>query len=354
MYDALVTIFTCNEPVPFFSEYTVVMHGVTTAVGSALPQRALKAVTTKRPQWVLFGFKNTFQKSKLHKISVHGTPLTVYHGRTGQVDGDGQDMHIVLDACPHRGASLACGTTDGRGIVCPYHSMTVSIDSHPDRHFDHAAMQGLVWLDYASGLLTQHHSPPVYPEFDDRAFRTFEYSKRLSVNPVLMTENTLDWQHLASVHRVHFVKGNPQVTIKSTGPHGLATYQYGSELFDLIIENEYHIPFTTSLRFRFTDKRTGRALPPLLLWFSLTPARRGETVLHLRVSRAVLREVPWITDWIFRLIDELPLIEDAEIVGQVDPSQWSSNRLTPGDAFVQAYRDAMRDAFPEVLDYYVD
>lgn len=308
--------------------------------------RPLKAISTKRPQWVLAGFRSSLSaKNKLHKLSVHDTPVTVYHA--------GEDMHIVRDACPHRGASLACGKADGVGVVCPYHSMTVSVKSHPERHFDYAATQGLVWMDYASSLLTQHHPPPAYPEFDDPAFRTFEYSKRLRVNPVLMTENTLDWQHLGSVHRVHFVSGTPRVTIKSAGAHGLATYEYDSDVFDLTIENEYHIPFTTSLRFKFTDKKTGRALPPLLLWFSLTPARDGETVLNLRVSRAVLRAVPWLTDWIFRLVDELPLLEDVAVVADVDPAQWSANRLTPGDAFVQAYRDAMRGAFPEILDHYV-
>ena len=332
---------------PFFFPARFMTHNprvVCSVHGAPLTRRV--AVSVKRPQWVLAGFSKSLKAPKIHKLSVHGTDLAAYHGPGGE-------LCIVRDACAHRGASLACGKEARGGIVCPYHGMTVSMKSHPGHHFDYAALQGLVWVDYASGLLTQHHMPPTYPEFDDPALRTFEYTKTLRVNPVLMTENTLDWQHLASVHRVHFVDGTPRVSISGTGAHGLATYTYSADLFDLVIENEYHIPFTTSLRFKFTDKKTGHALPTLLLWFSLTPLRDGETRINLRVSRGVLRAVPWLTDWIFRLLDELPLAEDIAIVNSLDPTAWSSNRLTPGDAFVQAYRDAMADNFPEVLEWYV-
>ena len=244
-------------------------------------------------------------------------------------------------------------------IRCAYHGMPIGKASHPDRHYVCQVSQGLMWIDYTSlgrEPLTEppQNEPPTYPEFDDPAFRTFGYYKTLrGVNPVLMVENTLDWQHLASVHRVHFVDGRPLVGIHKTGAHGLATYTYASELFDLTIENEYHVPFTTSLRFKFRDKRTGRVLPPLLLWFTVTPVQEDEIRLNLRVSRAVLKAVPAVTDWIFRLIDELPLAEDAAVVSSIDAAEWSANRLTPGDAFVGAYRQAMREAYPEVLDWYV-
>lgn len=325
----------------------MVLTAASSCRGPVVPPR--RAVSLKRPQWVLAGFSKALATppAKLQKLTIHGTDLVAYPGQDGE-------LRIARDACPHRGASLSCGAASGQGgVVCPYHGMAVSMKSHPDRHFDYANVQGLVWVDYASGLLTQHHSPPTYPEFSDSDFRTFEYYKDLDVNPVLMTENTLDWQHLASVHRVHFVEGTPRVQVKQTGAHGIATYSYTSELFDLVIENEYHIPFTTSLRFRFVDKRSGRALPPLLLWFSLTPVRDGHTRLNLRVARGVLRAVPWVTDWIFRLVDELPLREDADIVSKLDPAQWSANRLTPGDEFVRAYREAMRDVYPEILNWYV-
>lgn len=317
----------------------------------------LKATSVKRPHWVLLGFDDSLARGggapAVSRVQVHDTALAVF--RTPAGDPDAGELRVALDACPHRGASLAAGggrVGPGGCARCAYHGRGVSLAAHPDRFFDYAVQDGLVWLDYGSHLLTQHHAPPAYPEHSDPALRTFGYTKRLALNPVLMTENTLDWQHLASVHRVHFIEGAPEVTIRSRGPHGRAEYKYRSELFDLTIDNEYHVPFTTSLRFRFRRRGTGEELPPLLLWFSLTPgAGNGEIELHLRVSRGVLTHP--LADWIFRLIDELPLLEDAAVVSTVDPLAWSANRLDRGDEFVAAYRAAMADSFPEVLRRYV-
>lgn len=305
------------------------------------------ATSLKRPHWVLLGFKDKLAARGISQAQVHDTKLAVF--RTAD---DDRELRVALDACPHRGASLSCGgAVRGRCVVCPYHSRAIGDAAYPERFFDYAVQDGLVWLDYASNLLTQHHPPPAYPEHADQGLRTFGYTKTLAVNPVLMAENTLDWQHLASVHRVHFIEGNPEVTIRSKGAHGWAEYRYQSDLFDLVIDNEYHIPFTTSLRFRFTNKETGERLPPLLLWFSITPQAEGRVALHLRVSRGALKSP--LADWLFKLIDELPLLEDALVVAGVDPLEWSRNKLDAGDEFVAAYRAAMNDAFPELLQWYV-
>jgi phenylpropionate dioxygenase-like ring-hydroxylating dioxygenase large terminal subunit len=318
------------------------------AVGPRAGLRAgLRATSVKTPHWVLLGFEDRLarRRESVTKVRVHDTDLAVFR--------DSNDsLQVALDACPHRGASLSSGgTVRGECVVCPYHARSVGRRGHRERFFDHVTKDGLVWLDYASGMLTQGQGPASYPEHADPAMRTFGYTKVLDVNPVLMTENTLDWQHLATVHRVHFIKGAPRVTIRENGLRGRAEYAYQSDLFDLVIDNEYHAPFTTSLRFRFTDRRTGRPLAPLLLWFSVSPMSRDKVALHLRVSRGVLRSP--LADWLFRLIDELPLAEDAWVVANTDASAWSTNALDSGDTFVAGYRKAMRDFFPEVLDWYV-
>lgn len=329
-------------------------------ISSSAAARRLVPVSVKRPHWVLLGFDASLARGGgVAGASVHDTKLAVYRTAptapsTAGEAVDAGELRVALDACPHRGASLSRGgSVRGACAVCPYHSRAVGMRTHPDRFFQYAVQDGLVWLDYASDLCTQHHGPPAYPEHAANAgMRTFEYTKVLRVNPVLMAENTLDWQHLASVHRVHFIEGAPRVTVRSTGAHGLAEYAYQSPVFDLTIDNEYHVPFTTSLRFRFRNRATGEELPPLLLWFSMAPVDRERTALHLRVSRGVLRSP--LADWVFRLIDELPLLEDAWVVGGVDAGQWSRNRLDAGDEFVAAYRRAMADNFPEVLAWYVD
>ena len=293
----------------------------------------------------MLGFDDAMpQPGRVAPAWVHGQKLAVFRGESGE-------LRVARDACPHRAASLSTGTVCGEALVCPYHARQIGVMGFPERFFDYVVRDGLVWLDFASDLCAQHHPPPRWAEHGDPAMRTFGYTKTLRVNPVLMTENTMDWNHLATVHRVHFVSGVPRVTIHSTGPRGKAEYAYDSDLFELRIENEYHVPFSTSLRFLFRDKKTGRDMPPLLLWFSLTPTRDDQVALHLRVSRGVLTSP--LADWVFRLVDELPLVEDAHVVGGVDPSEWGANRLDVTDEFVAAYRQAMSDAYPEVLDWYV-
>lgn len=323
-----------------------------TAVVSA--SAGLRATSVKTPHWVMLGFEDRLARrpASVDKVRVHGTDLAVFREGSGGAAGGTGELHVALDACPHRGASLSSGgKVQGECLVCPYHARLVGRRGHRERFMEHVVQDGLVWLDYSSGLLTLGQGPPAYQEHADPTMRTFGYTKVLEVNPVLMTENTLDWQHLATVHRVHFIQGAPRVIIHESGLRGRAEYAYQSDLFYLVIDNEYHAPFTTSLRFRFTDRRTGRRLPALLLWFSISPVSRDRVALHLRVSRGVLRSPA--CDWLFRLIDELPLLEDAWVVTNTDASAWSSNALDSGDRFVAGYRKAMRDFFPEVLDYYV-
>lgn len=305
--------------------------------------------STKAPHWLLLGFRDPLSK-KLVKTTVHGTDLVSFVG-------DDNRLRAAEDACPHRGASLARGAVRQNCVVCPYHGKAFSCGT---TFFDTAVLGDNVWVDFSSRVLgVQDAPPPSCPEFSDPAFRTISYTKTLKCNPILLVENTLDHLHLLHIHRVHFVDSDPVVQHFDTGikGHGLATYTWSTPAFDLTIENEFYAPFTTSLRFRCTQKADGKppkTLPPLLLWFSVTPARgTDEVALHLKISRAILKEVPCLTDALFKLVDELPLQEDAEIVGSVSAAHWSRNGLTPADAHVAAYRAAMRDLYPEILAWYV-
>lgn len=306
--------------------------------------------STKAPHWLLLGFRDSVFKTHPRKTVVHGTNLVSFVGEDGR-------LRVAEDACPHRGASLARGTVRHNCVVCPYHGKAVG---DGPTFFDTVVDQDNVWVDFSSRVLgVQDASPPSCPEFSDPAFRTISYTKTLRCNPILLVENTLDHLHLLHIHKVHFVDTTPVVKLANTGikGHGLATYTWSLPTFDLTIENEFYAPFTTSLRFHFTQKAEGRPpkpLPPLLLWFSATPTHgTDEVALHLKISRAILKEAPCLTDALFKLIDELPLQEDAEIVGSVSAVHWSRNALTPADAHVAAYRATMLDLFPEILAWYV-
>jgi phenylpropionate dioxygenase-like ring-hydroxylating dioxygenase large terminal subunit len=307
----------------------------------------------KKQTWILLDFaKRMTARPKAR--SVADRKLVTYKSL------EDDRLHVGHDACPHRGAALHRGTVRGDGIVCPYHGLSICPGKNTDRYLTHAETAGTVWLDVASlGYLADdeehplEQAPPECPEFTDPAYRTIEYSRTVRTNPVLMAENTLDWLHLGSVHRFTLVKGDPVVTVKQTGTHGVATYEYTGDLFDLTVENEYWIPFTTSLRFHFKSKATGTVTKPLLLWFSLTPLEGDMCELNLRISRTELTWFPMFTDQLFKLIDELPLFEDLEVVATVDPREWSANRLTRADGFVKAYREAMQTHCAELLKKYV-
>lgn len=297
--------------------------------------------------WILLDFSKRIIASPSSR-TVADKRLVVYKTPLG-------DTHVAHDACPHRGAALHRGTVRGDCLVCPYHSLSVCPRKNSDRYITTQEAGGSLWVDtYTLGFGGGVEPPPISPEFEDPDYRTIEYSRTVHTNPVLMAENTLDWLHLGSVHRFSLVDGDPIVTIHEKGTHGLATYEYrDGPLFDLIIENEYWIPFTTSLRFRFRNKQTGAEMPPLLLWFSLTPLDSDKCELNLKISRATMKWLPALTDTLFKVLDELPLWEDLDVVATVDPREWASNRLGASDEFVSAYREAMRKHCPALLNKYV-
>jgi nitrite reductase/ring-hydroxylating ferredoxin subunit len=311
--------------------------------------------STRRPHWVVIGFETDFRKSplKVHTRTVHDKDFAVCTTRNGGV-------YIADDVCPHRGASLSIGSVTNDCIRCSYHGMLVGTETTPERMYNSANTHGIVWMDYASKIITQNYLPPASPpEFSDKSFHTFEYIKALEVNPVTMTENILDWNHLEHVHMFSLVKGVlPIVSIDESGPHGKARYTYiltGKNLpfSEICVETEYWIPFTTSLRFKFRDKTTGKVSTAFHLWFSLTPTRDGKVTFHIRVSRTLFKRLPFITDAIFKIIDEVPLMEDAFVVGKVNAAAWSSNTLIPADDFIAEYRKAMTKNYPDVLSWYV-
>jgi hypothetical protein len=305
--------------------------------------------STRRPHWVLLGRASEFGRTP-RLLDVHGQRLIAFRGADGRVMG-------LPDACPHRGASLSTGGVVNRQdcVVCPYHGRAVPGGARAGGLVTYTDAAGDAWLDFGTKLVSQAFAPPPPPpEFTDQDYRVVAYAKDLpGVNPVILTENTLDHAHLFHVHAVHFVPGPPKVTLKTNSApgSGLATYEWApSGRYQLTIENEFHVPFTTSLRFLVTDTQTGKRSPALVLWFTAAPTGDGVR-LHLRIARAVLTCPAF--DGLFKLVDELPLAEDVAIVRTVDARAWGTNALTPDDAFVAQYRAEMTRDYPDVLRHYV-
>ena len=319
-----------------------------------LLQNTGNSAARRPPHWLLLGKTAELRCASSRKP----LKLPVNDGKLVLWQDSAAEMHAMDDVCPHRGASLSTGRVDRDCIRCPYHNHAINGSRRDGGAYELLHEAGNTWVSTAAAAPGSLPPPPpgseAYPEFSLPGYRTVAYHKDLvGVNPVLMMENTLDWSHLAYVHRVHFVEGTPTVTIQRRGTSGLADYVYSSSMFDLRIENEYHAPYTSSLRFLFRDKKTGEDLPALLLWFSFTPTGGDRVRLHLRIARGVLTGAPLLTDALFKLADELPLLEDVSLVRDVDASRWSSNVLTPSDEFVASYRDVMISLFPDIVDRFV-
>lgn len=280
--------------------------------------------STKRPHWVLLGFESRLRRAgPPQRHVVMGRPLVSYTTDSGE-------LRVVQEACPHRGASLAEGSVEGACVACPYHGARVGVPTHPHMFYDYAALQGFVWLDVARNLITQHVMPPYYPEFSSKSFRTTEYTKDVAANPVVLTEHLLDWPHDGEAKAV-----------RSTGPYGKAVREHTTPAGALEVETAYHVPFTTSLRFTLAGEVVALAV------FSVLPVSASGVRLHVRFARTIAKMAEM--DALFRA--EVPLHE--AVVSGVDPGEWSRNHLGPGDVLLEAYREAMRRFFPDMLDFYV-
>lgn len=288
---------------------------------------ALTPVSVKRPHWVLLCRRDALQVPRtLKRHEVYGAGIVAY-------TDDADELHVIDEACPHRGASLAGGSVRDGCVVCPYHGQAWGPRVSPEHAYDYAALQGLVWVDVAKDLCTQHFMPPYYPEFSSPAFRTFGYSRALqNTNPLVLMEHLLDW-------RAGKGEGQGQgwqLRVDHAGPDGLASYEHGG----LRVDVAYHVPFTASLRFVLD----GRVLA--LIMYSVLPASASRVSLHVHVARADAADAP--AD-VRKIIDEAISRGDEAVVSSVDARQWTHNRVF--DPVLLAYRDAMRRFFPEVVQY---
>lgn len=301
------------------------------------PTPTLKLTSVKRPHWVMLCRRDALQlPHTIKRHDVYGAGVVTYTDSAGE-------LHVVEEACPHRGASLAGGTVRDGCVVCPYHGMAWGPRTSPGHAYDYAALQGLVWVDVAKDLCTQHVMPPYYTEFSSPAFHTWGYTRTLEgTNPLVMLEHLLEWR--LDTHQPHTPHDpqQPQVTQHHDGPDGMEQHEYDTPHGALRVEVRYHVPFTAGLRF-VLDGRT-----VAVVMYSVLPASASRVSVHVHVARL---EDGMPTD-IARAVDDAVARGDEAVLRSVDSRHWGRNLVT--DALTASYRDAMRRFFPEVVAYCVD
>ena len=278
-----------------------------------------------RPQWVMLDFDARLRSPGIRKHRVLGRKLVSFR------DAD-RELHIADEACPHRGASLAEGRVEGAGVVCPYHLQPCSEKSHPARFYEYMALQGFVWMDVASNVITQHFMPPYYPELGSADYEVHRSSALIHANPVVLMESLIDR------------RGDGSCIVSQAGPYGRERYEHGTDAGKVTVDVEYAVPFTCNRRYQ----ADGRVV--LLTVLSILPVSRGTCTLH-----AVTARLKGASRQVADAVDALEALHHPRVsaVMTVDPDAWPSNALGPGDDFVRGYRDAMALFFPEMLRFCV-
>ena len=277
------------------------------------PSRFVPA-SLRRPHWLLLGREATIKRAPgtLQRHTVLGNHILTYTAERG---GELPELHVMEDACPHRGASLAMGTVRDGCVVCANHGLAFGPTTNPARAYDYAVLQGLVWVDLGKDLLSQHAMPPWLPEFSSPDFRTFGYTLELGggANAVLLFESQLS---------------------------------AGGEAEGARVDTDYHVPFTLTRRVQVGGETA------LVFMISLTPVSRDRVHAHVHVARPVTQ--PAADDDTFRAATELLVREHAHVARTISPDEWSRNHLVrPEDALVARYRADMTRVFPDLLAYFV-
>jgi 5,5'-dehydrodivanillate O-demethylase len=141
-------------------------------------------------------------------------PVQLLGERLALFRADDGTLGLVAERCPHRGASLACGMTEGRAIRCAYHGWTfdregrcIETPSEPAASklkeritiagYPVAEQAGLVWT-----YLGPQPAPllPRYEHMVRDGWQTDIGISRLPCNWLQVAENTLDPLHIEYLH----------------------------------------------------------------------------------------------------------------------------------------------------------
>jgi len=252
---------------------------------------------------------------------------------------------VVNDTCHHRGASLSHGMVGSGCVNCLYHGHK----TNPKKR-EVMVKDGIVWYDDDTFNSTDGEIHSSW-EFDEGQ-RTFIYVREFpECNALYMQENTLDWAHLSHIHAFSFTQGEPDVVIREDGR--AASYIYNTSIPDTVLEVENQFWGTsTCLRFKFGPP-DGERTQWFSLHFAFVPVGKNHTRIIVRVARRVALWAGALGDLALMLSNELPLIEDRDIVQSIPfDRRWSDDHLCRDDAFLRLFREHVLKHSPEMVAYY--
>jgi 5,5'-dehydrodivanillate O-demethylase len=148
-----------------------------------------------------------FAEWPVKKVRLLGEDLALFRTDDGTIG-------LVADRCPHRGASLACGMTDGQGLRCAYHGWKFEVDGRcaetpaepagsPLK--DRIAIAGYP-VEIMGGLVWAYLGPqpaPQLPRYEHLVADGWNRSTGVTVLPcnwLQVAENSLDPIHVEYLH----------------------------------------------------------------------------------------------------------------------------------------------------------
>ncbi len=146
-------------------------------------------------------------KKQPQRVIVAGEPVVVWRGADGTPS-------VLLDRCPHRGASLALGRRTSEGhLACGFHGWefapdgrcvhipfnpTSGLESRGATPLPSRETGGLVWVFTGFDADSE---PTVAPHLLDKSLARFEHVEEWDCHWTRAMENMLDFPHLPYVHR---------------------------------------------------------------------------------------------------------------------------------------------------------
>lgn len=178
-------------------------------------------------------------KWPVKKVRLLGEDLALFRTENGT-------LGLVADRCPHRGASLSCGMTDGNSLRCAYHGWLFDTSGRcaetpaepaGSRLKDRVAIAGYP-VQEMGGLLWAYLGPqpaPLLPRFEHLVAEGWNRSMGFSSIPcnwLQIAENTLDPLHVEQLHMkytnwVRARRGEPPVTVRHHAKVDYTLFDYG-------------------------------------------------------------------------------------------------------------------------------